>query len=87
MAKYRKNLNENFLDKFFGLFIKAKSKGKEIPLISRIREKDPELADLWADWDETMDKILANAKKDFEYGGKSEKAKEVDALINKYRNM
>ena len=87
MAKYYKNLNEGVLDKLFGLFLKAKSKGKESAWISRIREKDPELADLWGDWDDHMDKLLAHAKRNFQYAGKPEKAKEVDALIDKYRNM
>jgi hypothetical protein len=78
MKKYISNL----LQKFFNLFLKS----KESAWISRIRKKDPELADVWADMDATMDKQLETAKRGYERAGKPEKAKEIDALIAHYKN-
>jgi hypothetical protein len=86
MAKRYKNLNEGIIDKLLGLFLSAKSKGKESDWISRIRQTDPELADVWADMDATIDKQLELAKRGFERAGKPKKAKEIDAIIAKYKN-
>lgn len=87
MAKKYKVLNEGILDKFFSLFLKAKSKGKESTWISKIRETDPQLADLWSDWDDAMNHQLTLAKRNFTKAGKPDKAKEIDALVDKYKNM
>jgi len=75
-------LSEGVLDKFFNLFLKAKSQNKESGWISRLRDKDPELADIWSQWDNDMDKILNSAKalaKD-----KNLDSTEIDSVIKKY---
>lgn len=87
MAKKYKVLNEGILDKMFSLFLKAKSQGKESKWISRIREKDPALADMWSQWDSDSDNTLKAAKRNFILAGKPEKAKEIDAMIDKFKNM
>jgi hypothetical protein len=86
MAKRYKNINEGVIDKLLGLFLSAKSQGKESNWISRIRKTDPELADVWADMDATIDKQLQTAKRGYERAGKPEKAKEIDAMIARYKN-
>jgi hypothetical protein len=75
-------LSEGVLDKFFSLFLKAKADNKESKWLSRLREKDPELADIWHQWDNDMDKVLASAKalaKD-----KNLDSTEIDSVIKKY---
>jgi hypothetical protein len=75
-------LSEGVLDKFFSLFLKAKSQNKESGWLSRLRDKDPELADIWSGWDSDMNKLLAAtqamAKK------RNLDTTDIDAVINKY---
>jgi hypothetical protein len=52
-------LKEGILDRFFSLFLKAKSQNKESQWLSKLRDKDPELADIWSGWDSDMNKLLA----------------------------
>jgi hypothetical protein len=75
-------LSEGVLDKFFSLFLKAKSQNKESGWLSRLRDKDPELADIWSQWDTDMDKVLASAKAFAK--AKNLDSTEIDAVIKKY---
>jgi hypothetical protein len=75
-------LSEGVLDKFFDLFLKAKSQNKESGWLSRLRDKDPELADIWADWDNDMNRVLASAKAMAKK--RNLDSTEIDAVIKKY---
>jgi len=75
-------LSEGVLDKFFNLFLKAKSQNKESGWLSRLRDKDPELADIWAGWDSDMDRVLASAKAMAKK--RNLDSTEIDAVIKKY---
>jgi hypothetical protein len=75
-------LSEGVLDKFFSLFLKAKSQNKESGWLSRLRDKDPELADIWSQWDDDMDKVLASAKSLAK--AKNLDSTEIDSVIKKY---
>jgi hypothetical protein len=51
-------LKEGVLDKFFNLFLKAKSQNKEADWLHKLRKQDPELADVWSDWNDSMNNVL-----------------------------
>ena len=55
-------LSEGVLDKFFNLFLKAKSQNKEAAWLQKLRKEDPELADVWSDWNDSMNKVLSNTQ-------------------------
>jgi hypothetical protein len=75
-------LSEGILDKFFSLFLKAKSQNKESGWLSRLRDKDPELADIWSQWDDDMDKVLASAKAMAKK--RNLDTTDIDSVIKKY---
>jgi hypothetical protein len=75
-------LSEGLLDKFFNLFLKAKSQNKESGWLSRLRDDDPELADIWANWDSDMNRVLASAKAMAKK--RNLDSTEIDAVIKKY---
>lgn len=75
-------LSEGVLDKFFSLFLKAKSQNKESGWLSRLRDKDPELADIWSQWDDDMDKVLASAKAMAK--NRNLDTTDIDSVIKKY---
>jgi hypothetical protein len=75
-------LSEGVLDKFFSLFLKAKSQNKESGWLSRLRDKDPELADIWSQWDNDMDKVLASAKAMAK--NRNLDTTDIDSVIKKY---
>jgi hypothetical protein len=75
-------LSEGVLDKFFSLFLKAKSQNKESGWLSRLRDKDPELADIWSQWDNDIDKVLDSAKSLAK--AKNLDSTEIDSVIKKY---
>jgi hypothetical protein len=55
-------LSEGVLDKFFNLFLKAKSQNKETDWLHRLRKEDPELAGVWSDWNDSMNDVLKNTQ-------------------------
>lgn len=55
--------------------------------IRNIRKKDPELADLWQDWDTHFDSLLLRAKQNYEDAGMHDKAMDVDTFIDRYKNV
>jgi hypothetical protein len=77
-----KLLNEGILDRFFSLFLKAKSQNKESQWLSKLRQQDPELADIWSKWDNDIDKVLDSAKSLAK--AKNLDSTEIDSVIKKY---
>lgn len=55
-------LSEGVLDKFFNLFLKAKSQKKEAAWLQKLRKEDPELADVWSDWNDSMNDVLSKTR-------------------------
>jgi hypothetical protein len=75
-------LKEGILDRFFSLFLKAKSQNKESQWLSKLRKQDPELADIWSDWDNHTNDALRQSRDSLKaMGGDTSK---LDALIKKY---
>jgi hypothetical protein len=75
-------LSEGVLDKFFNLFLKAKSQNKESQWLSKLRQQDPELADIWSKWDNHTNDALRQSRDSLKaMGGDTSK---LDALIKKY---
>jgi len=75
-------LKEGILDRFFSLFLKAKSQNKESQWLSKLRQQDPELADIWSDWDNHTNDALRQSRDSLKaMGGDTSK---LDALIKKY---
>jgi hypothetical protein len=77
-------LSEGILDKFFSLFLKAKAQNKESDWLSRLRKEDPELADIWSDWDKHTDKLLTQSRQALKDAGAESDYSNVDAIIKKY---
>ena len=75
-------LSEGVLDKFFNLFLKAKSQNKESGWLSRLRDKDPELADIWSKWDDDMNDILMATKAMAK--NRNLDTTDIDSVIKKY---
>jgi hypothetical protein len=75
-------LSEGVLDKFFDLFLKAKSQNKESGWLSRLRDKDPELADIWSKWDDDMNDILLATKAMAK--NRNLDTTDIDSVIKKY---
>jgi hypothetical protein len=75
-------LSEGVLDKFFDLFLKAKSQNKESGWLSRLRGKDPELADIWSKWDDDMNDILLATKAMAK--NRNLDTTDIDSVIKKY---
>jgi len=77
-------LSEGILDKFFSLFLKAKSQNKESDWLARLRKEDPELADIWSEWDAHTDKLLSQSRQSLKKAGIESDYSNVDAIIKKY---
>jgi hypothetical protein len=75
-------LKEGVLDRFFSLFLKAKSQNKESQWLQRLRKDDPELADIWSQWDTDMNDVVQNARKMLKNSGND--TSKIDAVIQKY---
>lgn len=78
-------IKESKLIDFLKGFLNIKAKGKGPEFIEKIREKDPESAELWSKWNNDMDSALELARKNFLKVGKTDKAKEIEDLIKKYQ--
>ena len=68
--------------KLLGLFYKSYENGKEGELLRTLRTKDPEIADIYADWYKKSDAVLQATKKALEKRGLD--TTEIDDLIRKY---
>lgn len=76
-------LSENtIIDKLLALFIKAKSENKGDKFLSKIKEKDPNLAKAWDNVDRHMEAALHAAKQDLKASGIS--TKELDKRLKRF---
>jgi hypothetical protein len=67
---------------FFKSFFKAKADNKESQWLSKLRKADPDLADVWSDYDRAVTKNMINQKRNLEKLGID--ASHIDAIIKKY---
>jgi len=67
---------------FFKSFFSAKSKGTESDWLKRLRKANPELADVWADYDDSLSKSMYRQKRTLEDLGLD--ASHIDTIIKKY---
>lgn len=67
---------------FFKSFFQAKADGRESQWLQRLRKADPDLADIWSDYDDKLSKSVHTQKAILDkWGLDSSKA---DAMIKKY---
>jgi hypothetical protein len=69
-------------NKLLGLFYKSQENGKEGQLLRTLRSKDPQIADIYADWYKKSEAVLQATKKALERRGLD--TTEIDDLIKKY---
>lgn len=69
-------------NKLLGLFYKSQENGKEGELLRTLRSKDPQIADIYADWYKKSEAVLQATKKALERRGLD--TTEIDDLIKKY---
>ena len=67
---------------FFKSFFRAKSKGNESEWLKRLRKANPDLADVWTNYDDKLSKSMWQQKRDPENLGLD--ASHIDAMIKKY---
>jgi hypothetical protein len=67
---------------FFKSFFRAKSKGNESEWLQRLRKANPDLADVWVDYDNKLSKNMYTQKRALEKLGLD--ASHVDAIIKQY---
>lgn len=77
----RKLVELSLFDKLFNKFIDAKANNKQHSFISNIQKKDPELAKMYSNWNDKMDKSLNTAKAILKNKGLS--TKKIDKVLNK----
>ncbi len=71
------------MDKLFKFFLGAKSKGEESKWLSKLRQSDPELADIWGDWDKKMSALAYhNLQTDKKFA--KDKGTSAQKFIDKY---
>lgn len=75
-------VKEAGLMKFFKSFFQAKADNKESEWISKLRKADPDLADIWSDYDKALTRNMINQKRNLEKLGID--ASHVDTIIKKY---
>ena len=85
MAKQRL-LEINLLDKLFKTFLKAKAEEKESEWLQKLRKKDPELADVWHDWDSKLSNLMRVTQASLKQGGMedSDANKDIEDMIKRY---
>jgi hypothetical protein len=85
MAKQRL-LEVNLFDKLFKTFLKAKAEEKESEWLQTLRKKDPELADIWHDWDDKLSVLMRTNASVLKQRGleDSDAAKDVEDMIKRY---
>lgn len=67
---------------FFKSFFRAKADGNESEWLSSLRNKSPELADIWKDYDDNLSKDIAQQRQMMlKYGGDT---KRIDDFQKKY---
>jgi hypothetical protein len=58
MSKRRILVKEAGLMNFFKSFFNAKANNKESEWLTKLRKADPDLADIWSDYDKSMNKSM-----------------------------
>lgn len=75
-------VKESGLLDFFKSFFQAKASGNESEWLKRLRKADPDLADVWSDYDDKLSKSMQQQKVMLQkYGLDTSK---VDGMIKKY---
>jgi hypothetical protein len=64
------------------LFYQSQKDGRESELLSTLRKKDPEIADIYKDWYKKSAAVLQATKRALEKRGKDTSS--IDALLKKY---
>lgn len=72
----------NLFDKLFKSFLKSKVDNKESEFISKLRKKDPELANIYSDWNDKMNASIMKSKSVLQKLGKD--TSHLDDFIKKY---
>lgn len=71
-----------FVD-FMKSFFNAKASGREASFIQQIRKQNPELANVWSNWNDKMDTLLKNTKKDLQHYKLD--TTDIDNVLKKYK--
>ena len=72
----------NLFDKLFKTFLKSKVDNKDSQFIAKLRKKDPELANIYSDWNDKMNASIMKTKSVMQKLGKD--TSNIDDFINKY---
>ena len=67
---------------FFKSFFQAKADGRESQWLQKLRKADPDLADIWSDYDDKLSKSMQQQKRDLQSLGLD--TSHIDAMIKKY---
>lgn len=67
---------------FFKSFFQAKADGRESQWLQKLRKADPDLADVWSDYDDKLAKSMQQQKRDLQSLGMD--TSHIDAVIKKY---
>jgi hypothetical protein len=59
-------VKEAGLMKFFQSFFNAKADNKESQWLAKLRKVDPDLADIWSDYDKSVTRQMINQKRNLE---------------------
>jgi hypothetical protein len=88
MSKKRMLVELGLFDKLASSFFKAKGNNSEAEWISKIRNTNPELANLWAKWDTDMNKALEIGRQGVEKFAKDlpkETESNIDRIMRQYK--
>jgi hypothetical protein len=77
-----KLIKESVWNRLLDLFYKTQKNGREGELLSALRKKDPEIADIYKDWYKKSAAVLQATKRALDAKGKDTSS--IDALLKKY---
>ncbi len=77
-----KLIKESVWTRLLDLFYKSQQNGREGELLSALRKKDPEIADIYKDWYKKSAAVLQATKRALDAKGKDTSS--IDALLKKY---
>lgn len=75
-------VKESGLMDFFKSFFQAKVDGRESQWLQRLRKADPDLADVWSDFDDKVSKSMYQQKRDLQSMGLD--TSHIDKIIKQY---
>ena len=67
---------------FFKSFFKAKADNKESQWLAKLRKADPDLADIWSDYDKSLSKSMQTQRDILKRRGLD--TSHIDTIIKKY---